>query len=84
MATLTQIYKPRLIRVVLTNKLDDLIIFLMPRRCTLASAALILAGICIPVLMTLEILAVTLFLCFISLALLATGSLLLLFYWCEI
>ena len=84
MATLTQIYKPRLVRVVLTNKLDDLIIFLMPRRCMLASATIMLAGLCIPILMTLGILAVKLLFIFISLALLAIGSLLLLYHWCDL
>jgi O-antigen/teichoic acid export membrane protein len=84
MATLTQIYKPRLVRIVVTNKLDDLIHILKPRRCMLVSVALILAGLCIPLLMALELLPVTLLLGFIALALIATGSLLVLLYCGEI
>jgi hypothetical protein len=74
MATLTQIYKPRLARIVVTNKLDDLINILKPRRCMLVSVVLILAGLCIPFLMALELLPVTLFIGFIALALIVTGS----------
>ena len=84
MATLTQIYKPRLVRIVVANILAGLINFLKPRRCTLVSAVLILAGLCIPLLMTVELLPVTLLIGFIALVLIATGSLLLLFYCGEI
>ena len=84
MVTLTQIYKPRPARVALTNKLDALIQILKPRRCTLLSMVLILAGLCAPMLMALELLPVTLFIGFFALALIATGSLLLLFYCGEI
>jgi len=84
MATLTQIYKPRLARIVVTNKLDDLIQILKPRRCMLVSGVLILAGLCIPLLMALELLPVTLLTGFITLALVATGSLLALLYCGEI
>jgi hypothetical protein len=84
MATLTQVHKPRFVRVVLTNKLDDLIIFLMPRRCMLVSAIIMVSGLCIPILMTLGILAVELLFIFISIALLATGSLLLLYHLCDL
>ena len=80
MATLTQIYKPRLVRILAANILDNLIHILKPRRCTLVSVVLILAGLCIPLLMTLELLPVTLLIGFIALTLIATGSLLLLFY----
>jgi len=84
MATLTQIYKPHLARIVVTNKLDDLVHILKLRRCILVSLALILVGLCIPTLMALEMLPITLLLGFISLALIAAGSLFMLFYCGEI
>jgi hypothetical protein len=84
MATLTQIYKPKLVRIVVTNKLADLIHILKPRRCMLVSVVLILTGLCIPLLMALELLPVTLLIGFVALAMIATGSLLVLLYCGEL
>lgn len=87
MAILTQQYKPTVMRIVLVRKRDALIeklMQLMPRRCTVVSVGLILAGIGIPALMVFKLLPVSLFLGFVSLALMAVGGVLALVYCGEI
>lgn len=84
MAILTQQYKPTAMRIVLVRKRDALIEKLMPRRCTVVSVGLILAGLGIPALMFFELLPVSLFLCFVSLALMAVGGVLALVYCGEL
>ena len=84
MAILTQHYKPNAMRIVLVRKRDALIEKLMPRRCTVVSVGLILAGIGIPALMFFKLLPVSLFLGFVSLALMAVGGVLALVYCGEL
>ena len=84
MATLTYSYKPSLAHIVFVKTGGKLFEIYKPRRCMLVSMGSILAGLGIPLLMTLELLPVTLLLGFVGLALTATGSLLVLVYCGEI
>jgi hypothetical protein len=74
MATLTKTYQPKEQRVALTWKWDEFIEKLIPRRCMLVSAGLILAGLSIPALMLFHVLPATFFLGFVGFALAATGG----------
>jgi hypothetical protein len=84
MAILNQQYKPTAMRIVLVRKRDALIEKLMPRRCMVVSVGLILAGLGIPALMFFELLPLSLFLGFVSLALMAVGGVLALVYCGEL
>lgn len=80
MATLTQIYKPRMARLVVTHTLDDLIHIFKFRRCMLVSVGLILAGLSLPLIMALDLLPASLLIGLLAVALLATGGILTLFF----
>ena len=84
MATLTQNYKANAVRIVFTKRRVSLIERLMPRRCMVVSVGMILAGVGIPALMIFEILPVSMFLGFMSLALIAVGGVLALVFCGEI
>ena len=84
MATLTQSYKPATARIVFTRKFEDLLERLMPRRSTVVSVGMIFAGLCISALMVFKILPLSMFLGFVSLALMAAGGVLALIYYGEI
>jgi hypothetical protein len=84
MAALTQNYKPNVVRIVFTKKRDALIERLMPRRCMVVSVGLIFAGMGIPALMIFELLPVSMFLGFVSLALIAVGGVLALVFCGEL
>lgn len=84
MVTVTRNYKPNPLRIAFIRKRDALIERLTPRRSTVISAATVLAGISIPALMALKLLPVTLFLGFVSLVLIAVGSVLALVHSGEI
>jgi hypothetical protein len=84
MTTLFQTYKPVAMHIAFANKHDEFIERLRPRRCMVVSVGLILAGMSIPALMILQILPATLLLGFLTLALIATGGVLVLFYCGEI
>jgi hypothetical protein len=76
MATLTHTFKPKLFRISLIKKWDNFIEMLLPRRCMLVSAGLILAGLSLPVLMVIGLLPATWLLAFMGFALVATGGVL--------
>ncbi len=82
MASQALTYKPILARKSLTHiflmKCASLVQRITPRPQLLSSAGLLLVGLGIPFLMLLEMVPVTLFLGFASLALIAVGGLLLL------
>lgn len=84
MVTLTQNYRPTTIRITLIRKRDALFERLLPRRSTVVSVGMILAGISIPALMAFKLLPVTLLLGFVGLALVAVGGVLALVYCGEI
>jgi hypothetical protein len=84
MTTLFQSYKAYTLHIAFANRRDEIIERLIPRRCMLVSVGLILAGMSIPVLMVVQILPSTLLLGFLTLALIATGGVLVLFYCGEI
>jgi len=77
MATLTQTYhQPHALRLTLAKKLDETIERLMPRRCMVLSAGLLLAGLGLPLLMCLGLLPVNLLFGLLGFALTATGGVL--------
>ena len=76
MVTVTRNYRPKPLRIAFIRKRDALIERMTPRRSTVISTAIILAGITIPALMALKLVPVTLFLGFVSLMLIAVGSVL--------
>lgn len=84
MATLTQNYKPNVMRIVFVKKRDALIDKLMPRRCMVVSVGMILAGIGIPALMAFKLLPVSLLLGFVGFGLVAVGGVLALVYCGEL
>lgn len=84
MVTLTQNYRPTTMRITLIRKRDALIERLLPRRSTVVSVGMILAGISIPALMAFNLLPVTLLLAFVGFALVAVGGVLTLVYCGEI
>lgn len=84
MVTVTQNYRPTAMRISFTRKRDDLIERLLPRRSTVVSVGMILAGISIPALMVFKVLPASLLLGFAGLALAAVGGVLALVYCGEI
>jgi hypothetical protein len=74
MATLTHPTRPNLARIAFVKKRDKIIDEIKPRRCTLISAALMIAGLSIPMLMAVNLLPVTFWLAFAGFALAATGG----------
>lgn len=84
MATLTQNYRPNVMRLVLARKRDDLIEKLMPRRCMVVSAGLVLAGIGVEALMVFGLLPLSLLLGFAGLAMMGVGGVLVLVYCGEL
>lgn len=76
MATLTHSYKPNTARIAFVKKRDEIIENLVPRRCMVVSAGLILAGLGIPLLMVVQLLPVNFLLGFAGFALAATGGVL--------
>ena len=84
MATLTQVYKPKLARIVFTKKLDRFVEKLMPRRCMVVSVGLILAGLIIFVLMAVQWLPLSLMLGLVGFALVVTGGVLALVFCGEL
>lgn len=84
MATLTQNYRPNVLRLVLTRKRDDLIEKLMPRRSTVVSVGLMLAGIGVEALMVFGLLPLSLLLGLAGLAMMGVGGVLALVFCGEI
>jgi hypothetical protein len=84
MTTLTQTYIPNLARIAFNKKCDELIEKLIPRPCMIVSVGLIIAGLCIPMLMAIELLPFGLLTCFLGFALFMTGGVLTLVYCGEI
>jgi hypothetical protein len=80
MATLTQNYRPTALRITFVNKRDALIERLLPRRRTVVSVGMILAGMGIPALMAFKILPLSLLLGLVGLALVGIGGVLVLVY----
>jgi hypothetical protein len=80
MVALTYTYtnKFKLARIAFARKRVDLLVSLIPRRCMVISLGLVLTGLGVPLLMTLELLPVTLFLALDGFALAAAGGLLVL------
>ena len=76
MTTLTQTYRPTVMRVPLSARLDRAIEQLIPRRCMIVSVGLLLAGMGIPLLMAMGMLPVNLLTAAIGLALTALGGVL--------
>jgi hypothetical protein len=74
MTTLTQTFKPRLARIAFTRSQDIFIEKLIPRRCMVISAVLILAGLGLPVIMAIQLIPLSLLLCFAGFALVAAGG----------
>ncbi|HEY5731948.1 MAG TPA: hypothetical protein VIS72_18015 [Anaerolineales bacterium] len=84
MATLTQNYRPNVLRIAFARKRDALIERLMPRRCMVVSVGMIVAGIGIPALMAFDLLPISLLLGFVGFALAAVGGVLALVYCGEL
>lgn len=84
MVTVTRNYRPNPLRIAFIKKRDALVERMTPRRSTVISAAMVLAGISIPAMMAFKLLPVTLLLGFVSLGLIAVGSVLALVYSGEI
>ncbi len=61
-------------RVAVINLFDRTLGRRMPRRCTVVSTGLVLAGLSIPLLMAAQLLPITLLLGFVTLILLAIGG----------
>ena len=80
MATLTQNYRPTALRITFVNKRDAFIERILPRRRTVVSTGMILAGMGIPALMAFKVLPLSLLLGFVGLALIGVGGALALFY----
>lgn len=80
MATLTQNYRPTALRITFVNKRDAFIERILPRRRTVVSTGMILAGMGIPALMAFKVLPLSLLLGFVGLALIGVGGVLALFY----
>jgi len=77
MATLTQNFHwPRFLRLAIVQKADVTLAALLPRRCMVVSVGLFLAGLGIPLLMTMGLLPLNLLFGFIGFALTATGGVL--------
>lgn len=84
MATITQSYKPHAFHIVLARRLDTLVERLMPRRRTVISVGMILAGLGIPALMAFNVLPVSFLLGFVGFALVAVGGVLALVFCGEL
>jgi hypothetical protein len=84
MTTLTQAFVPNLARINFIKKRDEIIEKLIPRPCMIVSVGLIIAGLCIPFLMAIELFPVGLLSGFIGFALFMTGGILTLVYCGEI
>lgn len=77
MATLTRTYyQPHALRLTLTKKVEEIIEALLPRRCMVVSACLVLAGLGIPLLMAIGILPISFLLGLLGLILAMAGSIL--------
>ena len=76
MATLTQTYRPHLLRLTIGKKFDQALEKLIPRRCMVISVGVFLTGVSLPLLMLIGMLPVNLLLGFLGLALTATGGVL--------
>jgi hypothetical protein len=74
MAPLIKTYRLNTLRVARVKEPATIIKKLMPRRCMVIATGLILAGLSIPALMTMQLLPVTLLLGFAGFALVATGG----------
>ena len=84
MATQPQAFKPALVRIDFIKKRDEFIEKIIPRRCMVVPVGLILAGISIPMLMIVQFLQVSFLLGFATIALVAVGGVMALFYCGEI
>jgi hypothetical protein len=84
MTTLTQVYKPNLVRITITKKFDKFFEKLMPRLCMIVSVGLMLAGLSIPMLMLVQVIQLSFLLCFLGFALVAAGGVLALVFCGEI
>ena len=78
MATLTRVRRSKTSRADLARMRHRIIKSWMPRRCTVMSCSLILAGLAIPLLMAVKVVPITLPLGFTTLVLLGVGCSLLL------
>ena len=76
MAVLTHSYQINRARSTFVNHWNEVVDRLRPRRCMLVSAGLILAGLSIPLLMTVKLLPLTLALGLVGFALSVTGGVL--------
>ena len=84
MATHTQAFKPALVRIDFIKNRDEFIEKIIPRRCMVVPVGLILAGMSLPMLMIVKFLQVSLLLGFVTIALVAVGGVMALFYCGEI
>lgn len=84
MAKLSKSLKPELIPIILHRKINEMMANNLPRRCILISMSLCLAGICIPFLMTLHLLPVTLLINFVGYMLALFGGVMLLILYGDI
>ena len=84
MATHTQAFKPALVRIDFIKNRADFIEKIIPRRCMVVPVGLILAGMSLPMLMIVQFLQVSLLLGFVTIALVAVGGVMALFYCGEI
>ncbi len=78
MATLWQAYGSHHLRFVVIKEIDEVLVKILPRSCTVISTGILLAGLSIPILMTLGILPVNLLAAAIGLALVSLGGVFLL------
>ncbi len=78
MAALTQTYNTHHRRLVTIKEIDEVLAKIVPRPCMVISTGIFLAGLGIPLLMTLEMLPVNLLVSAIGLALTSLGGVLLL------
>ncbi len=84
MAVLTQTYKPNVKYMTSIWKIEEFVDRLKPRRCMVVSVGLIIIGLSIPAMVTIELYPYTLLLGFLSFILIGAGVILTLFYCGEI
>jgi len=84
MTTLTNDFKPTLIRIAITKDFDKLFEKLIPPPRMVVSVGLILAGMVIPLLMAVQLLQLSFLLGFVGFCLVSTGGVLTLIFCGEI
>ncbi len=84
MAAFTQAYTLKLTRIAFIKKRNVFIDKILPRRCMVVSAGMILAGWGIPLFMVVQLLPATLIFGFVGFVLVATGGVLTLVFYGEV